>query len=80
MPARRRHRPGLIASPIVDAPAWSLAAPDPPAPPPRWVSGTGAAAGPATPLLESLARLADLRDRGLLTDAEFAAATAYLLQ
>ncbi|WP_104181587.1 SHOCT domain-containing protein [Arthrobacter sp. B0490] len=79
MSASRRHRPGLLAPASSGAPVWPPAVPDP-ATSPLHEPGGGDRAGSTIPLLESLARLADLRDRGLLTDAEFAAATAYLLQ
>ncbi|MDQ0736576.1 hypothetical protein [Arthrobacter agilis] len=80
MPARRRHRPGLLAPAPATARAWSLAIPDSRAPSPLRAGHAGDRAEPVAPLVESLARLTGLREQGLLTDAEFAAATARLLQ
>ncbi len=80
MPASRRHRPGLIAAAGTGAPAWSRTSADAPALILPRGRGGREMAPPATPVLESLARLTELRDRGLLTDAEFAAATASLLR
>ena len=48
-------------------------APPPPQQPPP-------AAAPSTDPVDRLSELADLRDRGVLTDAEFAAAKAKVLQ
>ncbi|MHA7209138.1 SHOCT domain-containing protein [Arthrobacter sp. MDT1-65] len=79
MPASRRHRPGLLAPASSGAPLWPPVFPDPATTPPH-APGAGDRARSVLPLLESLARLAELRDRGLLTDAEFAVATTYLLQ